>query len=131
MHLSSQVEVIKNIIKKLIKENKYNIKELCLCKQIDLKLGIRIFINGEWIGITRDGYNLSEYFKERRRISAIDKTVSIVFNIFDKEIRLNCDGGRMYRPLLNVKNNKIILTEEILNKIELGTDDENKIKNWN
>jgi len=53
---------------------------------------------------------------------------------FNNEIRLNCDGGRMYRPLLIVKNNSIVLNKKMLGEIELNNNNninKNKITNWN
>jgi ASC-1-like (ASCH) protein len=68
MHLSSQVDVLKNILNNLKKENKFEIVDLINSKRIQLKMGIRIFINGEWLGLTFKPLELYEYFKKCRRI---------------------------------------------------------------
>ena len=108
MHISSQVDVIKKLIEKIkLKENLYKIKNLFECYNENILYVTKIFINGEWIGITEKPLLLTEYLKNNRSIGAIDKTVSIIFDIFSRSIKINCDGGRMYRPLLKVIDNTI------------------------
>ena len=133
MHISSQVEIVKNILNNIKKDNKYDMIELINSKRIQLKIGTRIFINGEWLGLTLKPIELYEYFKQCRIIGQIDKTVSIILDNFNNEIRLNCDGGRMYRPLLIVKKNSLILNNKMLEEIELNENRNNKDKilNWN
>ena len=134
MHISSQVQIVKILLNNIKKDNKYELIELISCKRIQLRTGTRIFINGEWLGLTLKPLLLYEYLKQCRILGQIDKTVSIVLDNFNNEIRLNCDGGRMYRPLLIVKNNKMILNKNMLNDIDLNGNNnlkKNKINNWN
>ena len=134
MHISSQVQIVKNLLNNIKKDTKYELIELISCKRIQLRTGTRIFINGEWLGLTLKPLLLYEYLKQCRILGQIDKTVSIILDNFNNEIRLNCDGGRMYRPLLIVKNNKMILNKEMLNDIDLNNTNnlkKNKINNWN
>lgn len=134
-HLSSQVQILKNLLNNIKKDDKYQLIELINSKRVELKTGTRIFINGEWLGLTLNPLELYGYFKQCRILGQIDKTVSIILDNFNNEIRLNCDGGRMYRPLLVVKNNQLVLNKEMLKNIDLSLNNnnikKNKITNWN
>ena len=77
----------------------------------------KIFLNGEWIGFTLNGIEIYNELKLLKQNNIIAKTNGIIFNIQLNEIRIYTDSGRLYRPILNVKNNKIILSNEIINDI--------------
>ena len=78
---------------------------------------------------------LTEYLKNNRSIGAIDKTVSIIFDIFSRSIKINCDGGRMYRPLLKVIDNTIQLNDKMIRSISLKQKQigkiDDKVYDWN
>ena len=46
--------------------------------------------------------------------------VSIVFNPADLEIKICNDAGRLMRPLLRVKNNRLVITQEHFDGISSG-----------
>lgn len=83
----------------------------------------KIFLNGEWLGMTGQGNKLVELFKKKRLHGEIHRHVSIIYNRILNEIRINTDGGRLIRPLLRVNNNKLIITKDIINKINLNNVD--------
>ena len=76
-------------------------------------------INGEWIGFTNNGFKLIEFLKNKRLHGVIHKHVGLAYNRLYNELRICTDGGRLIRPLLRVKNNQLLITREILNKINL------------
>lgn len=97
-----------------------------------IKLLTKVFISGLWYGMTDKPIKLVEYLRDMRSKGTIDKMVGIAHNYKTKEIRINTDGGRLYRPLLKVKNNKLVLTKEMLDEIEFNNKkNTNKIFNWN
>jgi DNA-directed RNA polymerase II subunit RPB2 len=96
------------------------------------KLYTKIFINGEWIGVSKEPLELMKFLKQKRRIGEIEKTIGLIHNFTTREIRINCDGGRLSRPLLCVENNKLVVTKKILDEIDIGDNkDIRKISRWN
>jgi len=45
---------------------------------------------------------------------------SIIFDYKNREIRICTDAGRLIRPVLRVKDNKVILNQATVNKIKTG-----------
>ena len=92
---------------------------------------VKVLLNGEWLGMTDNPYNLVNKLRNMRRIGKLEKTVSVVFDTYLKELKLYCDGGRLYRPLLRVDNNKILLTKKIINELDLESNNKSKLRKWN
>jgi DNA-directed RNA polymerase II subunit RPB2 len=78
----------------------------------------KVMINGRWLGIHHDPKSLVGSLKLLRRNGLINIFTSISWNIDQFEISILTDGGRCCRPLYIVEDNKILLTQDILNKIE-------------
>ena len=91
---------------------------------------VHINLNGEWLGVCDDPFNLVFELKEKRRTGEINVQTSVNFNIKHRSIDIYTDGGRMIRPLLRVENNKLLLTREMLNNIDSSYNDKNKIIRW-
>lgn len=79
----------------------------------------KVFVNGVWVGIHEDPDSLIDSLKTLRRCLEIDKEVSIVRDIREKEIRIQSDSGRPTRPYYVVKDNKLCIEEKIKNSEEL------------
>ena len=87
---------------------------------------VKVFVNGAWIGISKEPNNLFITFQEYKCNGMINIYTSVIFNTKEREIRICNDAGRLIRPVLRVKNNNIIMTQDIVNKVkknELGWDD--------
>ena len=94
------------------------------CK--DLYDKVKVFVNGAWVGISRDPMELYHLLKDKKCKGIINIYTSIVFDIRNKEIRICSDSGRITRPVLRVKDNKSFITADILRKLdrkELSWDD--------
>ena len=78
---------------------------------------VKVFINGNWIGITNNPYELFMDLKEKKYTGIINIYTSIIFNYKDKEIKICNDAGRLVRPLLRVKDNELVLNNDIINLI--------------
>jgi DNA-directed RNA polymerase II subunit RPB2 len=94
------------------------------CK--DLYDKVKVFVNGAWVGISRDPIELYHILKDKKCKGIINIYTSIVFDIRNKEIRICSDSGRITRPVLRVKDNKSFITADILRKLdrkELSWDD--------
>jgi len=97
----------------------------------DLKKdGTRIFVDGRLIGYFKDGDQLAESLRELRRNSKIHPHVGISFHKSDidgatKRLYVNCNAGRVLRPLIIIKDNRSLLTQELLDKVS------KKLLSWN
>ena len=78
---------------------------------------VKVFVNGAWLGITENPINLYQDIKEKKYRGIINIYTSIVFDFKLLEIRICNDGGRLSRPLLKVKNNRAIITSEIIQRL--------------
>jgi len=78
----------------------------------------KVFVNGSWLGITRRPIELYEDMKNKKCREIINIYTSIVFNYKSMEIRICNDGGRLSRPVLRIKKNNLLVTGDILEKIE-------------
>ena len=87
---------------------------------------VKVFINGSWIGNVLDPFELYNSLKIKKYKGIINIYTSITFDIKRKEIRVCNDAGRLTRPILRVKDNKLLLTPEIMARVkshELTWDD--------
>ena len=89
---------------------------------------VKVFINGIWVGITRDPMRLYKDFKVMKWRGIINIYTSVVFDYPNAEIRICNDAGRMMRPLLlvNPETNDLYITRDMIERIaahEIGWDD--------
>jgi DNA-directed RNA polymerase II subunit RPB2 len=120
------------IIKDLLDDKPEIFSYLTDMSPIKIKINTKVFISGQWYGMTDKPIQLVQYLRTMRSKGVIVKMVGIAHNFRMKEIRINTDGGRLYRPLLKVINNKLLLTQEMLNEIDLNMSvNSNKISTWN
>ena len=66
----------------------------------------KIFINGRWIGIHKNGQEFYNIFRKCKLIGILPYDVSIYLNKTEQEIKIQCDSGRCTRPLLVIENNQ-------------------------
>jgi len=90
-----------------------------------LKLsGAKVFVDGNIIGYCNSPAELRREFRERRRMGEISTEVNITHfsRIHGKreEIHLNCDEGRVRRPLIIVENGLPKLQPEHVERIASG-----------
>ncbi len=79
---------------------------------------VKVIVNGCWYGITKTPIELYHYLKDKKYKGILNIYTSIVFNYKLKEIIICNEGGRLTRPVLRVKNGKLLFTKNILNKIK-------------
>jgi DNA-directed RNA polymerase beta subunit len=89
---------------------------------------VKVFINGIWVGITKDPIRLYRGFKLKKQRGIINIYTSVVFDYQNAEIRICNDAGRLTRPLLlvNPETNDLCITRDMFERIasrELEWDD--------
>jgi len=90
----------------------------------------RVFVDGKLIGYYRDGEKLAQSLRDLRRSSKIHPHIGISFHKSEiegatKRIYVNCNAGRVLRPLIIIKDNKPLLTQDLIDKIS------KKLLSWN
>ncbi len=85
----------------------------------------RIYVNGDLVGVHDDAKKLVSEIRERRRCGLISGEINVRFDQEVNEVIINCDEGRLRRPLLIVKNGRLALTRKHIEGIR-----EEKIR-WN
>jgi DNA-directed RNA polymerase II subunit RPB2 len=122
---NSQIPIIHDIIDEtsLLK----NINDI---DPLEMYKYVKILINGDWVGVTTNAVDLLNYLKLRKMKSDIDKTISLYLNYQKKELNIYTDGGRMFRPLLKVQNNDLVVTKKIIDEIKISNKKIEKLS-WN
>jgi DNA-directed RNA polymerase II subunit RPB2 len=90
----------------------------------------KVFINGVWMGVVKssteggrsevDAIALYKSLKDKKSKGIINIYTSIYFDYIWGEIRLCNDGGRLTRPVLRVRDGKVLITPEIVRKLDMG-----------
>ncbi|XWV25314.1 intein-containing DNA-directed RNA polymerase subunit 2 [Tupanvirus deep ocean] len=78
---------------------------------------VKVFINGNWIGVTNDIIKIHNDLRNMRFRGELEKTVSLVFNYREKEFHVYTEGGRLVRPYLTVTNNQLNFKPEMLDNV--------------
>ena len=78
----------------------------------------KVFVNGNWIGISENPLELYQNLKDKKYKGIINVYTSIVFDYKFNEIRVCNDAGRLTRPLLRVRDNNILVTSDVIHGIK-------------
>jgi DNA-directed RNA polymerase II subunit RPB2 len=122
--LSSQIDIIKNLLTDKLIDTLDELHE-------NFVIHVKVFLNGEWLGMSDNAYVLYNELYKNKMNGVIDMTVSIVYDIREKEIRIFTDGGRLFRPVFKVDNNELLLKTDDIDGISLNKSDIDKISDWN
>ena len=92
------------------------------CKAVAMPNTTKIFVNGNWVGVHRNADNLVKALRQLRRRLDIDREVSIVRDIQNKEVRLYTEYGRLCRPLLIVnEDQKLTIKKKHIYRLQQET----------
>jgi DNA-directed RNA polymerase beta subunit len=86
---------------------------------------VKVFVNGVFLGVAINPVELYNEMKNKKYKGIINIYTSIIFDYKTMEIRICNDGGRLTRPVLKVRDNKALITMDIIKKLE------NKEITWN
>ena len=121
----SQDIIIKNII-----NNFSGVKHPADIDPLEFNEYSKIFINGNWVGVVKSFKNLYDELISKRRNNIIEKTVTISSDYTFNELRVYTDGGRLIRPLLVVKDKKLVFNKKILKEVNEYLDNLESDKGW-
>ena len=113
-----------DIIRHYIKDDITSIVDINIFKYDKIK-NTKIFINGDWFGYTNKYKNILKKLKDYRKKCIINIYTSIYMDYKNNIIYIHTDRGRCIRPLLKIKNKKLLYDKIIMNKLN------NKIYKWN
>ena len=82
--------------------------------------GSRVFLNGDLIGMHPNGAELVDKMRDRRRKGLLHNEVNVAYYEDENDVIVNCDSGRLRRPLAVVEKGKLLATESYLKRIEEG-----------
>jgi DNA-directed RNA polymerase II subunit RPB2 len=93
---------------------------------VEISDHVKVFINGAWIGITKEPETLYNVLKDKKHRGIINIYTSILFDYKMKEIKVCNDSGRLVRPVLRVENKNVLINKSIIQCLknkEIGWDD--------
>ena len=80
----------------------------------------RVYLNGDFVGYHDDPAELTKNVRGSRRSGQISDEVNIRYDEATREVIINCDRGRIRRPLLIAENGNVKITRVQLEKLRLG-----------
>ena len=81
---------------------------------------VKVFVNGAWLGVTDRAMELYQDMKDKKYRGIINIYTSVVFDYKQAEIRICNDGGRLARPVLRVRDNRALVTKDIIDNLVAG-----------
>lgn len=82
--------------------------------------GVHVYLNGDLIGIHADPDELVQKVKGNRRKGVFSNEINIYFDEEKNSISINCDAGRVRRPLIVAKDGKLLLNDTQLKALKRG-----------
>lgn len=120
----SQTYLVRNIVKDMI-------IPLSGIDQTQLIKYTKVFVGGDWMGVTTEPIKIFNELKTMKYNGTFESTTSIILDDETNEIRINYDSGRLFRPVIRVINNNILLTREHIQNISLNkAKSETMITTW-
>src|SRR6266571_1851233 len=80
----------------------------------------RVYVNGDLVGLHEDPKMLVAEIRERRRSGLLSHEVNVHFDENMGEIIINCDEGRIRRPLLVVKDGHLVFSRKHVDELKMG-----------
>ncbi|MDD4221902.1 MAG: DNA-directed RNA polymerase subunit B [Candidatus Methanomethylophilus sp.] len=80
----------------------------------------KVFVNGDLVGTYPDPEKLVANIRDRRRFGLVSQNINVRYNEEMSEVIINCDDGRLRRPLLILKDGRTVLTRKHVEDIREG-----------
>ncbi len=84
--------------------------------------GARVYVNGDLIGVFDKPKELVDEIRQRRRQGLTSHEVNVRYDQDMNEVFINCDEGRLRRPLLVVKDGKLLLNKKHIEDLKPDKD---------
>tara|TARA_B100001057_G_scaffold350426_1_gene351904 strand:+ start:26 stop:2791 length:2766 start_codon:yes stop_codon:yes gene_type:complete len=84
----------------------------------DCNTSTLVFVNGDWIGIHKNGSELINKLRNARREGLLHIHTGVYWDINLNHIKVYTDAGRLIRPLLIVDDNKLNITKEYIDCLD-------------
>jgi DNA-directed RNA polymerase beta subunit len=97
---------------------------------LDLATATKVFLNGEWLGFSLKPVELYTELRALKTNSIISRTNGIVHDVAKGEIKIYTDTGRLFRPVINVKNNELMLTNKMIMEFLDDKNISNNLNKW-
>jgi DNA-directed RNA polymerase II subunit RPB2 len=149
LNLISSITIMDKAIHDMVNNYVSGIEEMKGLDEVDpnrLKYMYKVFLNGDWVGIIQGipdegkphspenipAIKVYNDLKEKKKIGYFNaEMVSIVIDHDEFELKIYCETGRMYRPILRVGyNNEILLRKYHIDNISLNKTHTDKITDW-
>jgi DNA-directed RNA polymerase subunit B len=82
--------------------------------------GARVYLNGELIGLHPDGMELVKNIRQQRRSNKLNIEINVAYYEDTKDVFINCDPGRVRRPLFVVEKGSLLFKDEHKEKLLAG-----------
>jgi len=82
--------------------------------------GTRVYLNGDLIGIHTNGKELVQELRKKRRKGLLNSEVNIAYYEEENDVIVNCDCGRLRRPLAVVEKGKLLISKKDLSDMKEG-----------
>jgi DNA-directed RNA polymerase subunit B len=79
--------------------------------------GARVYLNGDLVGLHEQPTDLAQRIRERRRKGLLSNEVNVYAEEDGHEVLINCDAGRVRRPLLVAREGRLALSQDHLRGI--------------
>ncbi len=79
----------------------------------------RVYVNGDLIGLHDDPTTLVNEIRDRRRTGLLSHEVNVHHDENMNEVWINCDEGRIRRPLLVVKDGRVVANRRHLEDLRI------------
>lgn len=94
------------------------LKDLGIKEITKKSTGTRVYLNGDLIGMHANGKELVQKLREKRRKGLLSSEVNIAYYEEENDIIVNCDCGRLRRPLAVVEKGKLLISKKDLDDLK-------------
>jgi len=88
------------------------LKDLGIKEITKKSTGTRVYLNGDLIGMHPDGREIVKKLRERRRKGLLNSEVNVAYYEDENDVIVNCDCGRLRRPLAVVEKGKLLFSKK-------------------
>ena len=96
------------------------LKDLGIKEITKKSTGTRVYLNGDLIGMHANGKELVQKLREKRRSGLLSSEVNVAYYEEENDVIVNCDCGRLRRPLAVVEKGKLLISRKNLDDLKEG-----------